>query len=37
MDRSRLNIAETGEALAVSHLKARGYEILARNYRASTW
>ena len=34
MDRSRLNIAETGEALAVAHLKARGYEILARNYRA---
>ena len=34
MDRSRLNIAKTGEALAVAHLKARGYEILAQNYRA---
>lgn len=34
MDHSRLNIAKTGEALAVTHLKARGYEILARNYRA---
>ena len=34
MDRSRLDIAKTGEALAVAHLKARGYEILARNYRA---
>ena len=34
MDRSRLNIAETGESLAVTHLKARGYKILAQNYRA---
>lgn len=34
MDRSRLNIAKIGESLAVEHLKARGYEILARNYRA---
>lgn len=34
MDRSRLDIAKTGEALAVAHLKARGYKILARNYRA---
>ncbi len=34
MDRSRLDIAKTGEALAVAHLKARGYDILARNYRA---
>ena len=34
MDRSRLGIAKTGEALAVAHLKARGYEILERNYRA---
>ena len=34
MDRSRLNIAETGEALAVAHLRARGYKILAQNYRA---
>ena len=34
MDRSRLNIAEIGESLAAKHLKARGCEILARNYRA---
>ena len=34
MDRSRLNIAETGEALAVAHLRTRGYKILAQNYRA---
>ncbi len=34
MDHSRLNIAKTGEALAVKHLKARGCEILAQNYRA---
>ena len=34
MDRSRLNIAKIGESLAVEHLKARGCEILARNYRA---
>ena len=34
MDRSRLDIAKMGEALAVAHLKARGYEILAQNYRA---
>ena len=34
MDRSRLNIAKIGESLAVKHLKARGCEILARNYRA---
>lgn len=34
MDHSRLNIAKTGEALAVQHLKARGCKILARNYRA---
>lgn len=34
MDRSRLNIAKTGESLAVAHLKARGYEILEQNYRA---
>lgn len=31
---SRLDIAKTGEALAVAHLKARGYDILERNYRA---
>ncbi|MYC76878.1 YraN family protein [Candidatus Poribacteria bacterium] len=34
MDRSRLNIAKIGESLAVKHLKARGYRILAQNYRA---
>ena len=34
MDRSRLNIAKTGESLALKHLKARGCEILAQNYRA---
>ena len=34
MDRSRLNIAKIGESLAVKHLKARGCEILERNYRA---
>ena len=33
MDRSRLNIAKTGESFAAAHLKARGYQILARNYR----
>ena len=31
---SRLDIAKTGETLAVAHLKARGYDILERNYRA---
>lgn len=34
MTRSRLNVAKIGEALAVKHLKARGYRILAQNYRA---
>ena len=34
MDRSRLKVAKIGEALAVKHLKARGCEILAQNYRA---
>ena len=34
MGRSRLNIAKIGESLAVKHLKARGCEILAQNYRA---
>ena len=34
MDRSRLNIAKIGESLAAKHLKARGYRILAQNYRA---
>ena len=34
MDRSRLNIAKTGESYAVAHLEARGYKILAQNYRA---
>lgn len=34
MDRSRLNIAKIGESYAVRHLKARGYKILAQNYRA---
>lgn len=34
MDHSRLNVAKIGESLAVKHLKARGCEILARNYRA---
>ena len=33
MDRSRLNIAKIGESLAMEHLKARGCEILAQNYR----
>ncbi|RKU16908.1 YraN family protein [Candidatus Poribacteria bacterium] len=33
MDRSHLNIAKIGESLAVKHLKARGCEILAQNYR----
>ena len=33
MDRSRLNIAKIGESLALKHLKARGCEILAQNYR----
>ena len=31
---SRLDIAKTGESLAVAHLKGRGYNILERNYRA---
>ena len=34
MDHSRLNVAKIGESLAVKHLKARGYRILAQNYRA---
>ena len=34
MDRSRLNVAKIGESLAERHLKARGYRILAQNYRA---
>ncbi|MCY3723448.1 YraN family protein [Candidatus Poribacteria bacterium] len=34
MDRSRVDIAKMGEALAVKHLKARGCKILAQNYRA---
>jgi putative endonuclease len=34
MDRSRVDIAKMGETLAVKHLKARGCEILAQNYRA---
>ncbi len=34
MDRSRLNIAKTGESFAAAHLKARGYQILAQNYRS---
>ena len=34
MDRSRLNIAKTGESFAAAHLKARGYQILEQNYRA---
>ena len=28
------NIAKIGEAFAAAHLKARGYQILAQNYRA---
>lgn len=35
MDRSRLNIAKIGESLAVEHLRTRGCEILAQNYRAA--
>ena len=35
MDRLRLSVAKTGESLALAHLKARGYEILAQNYRAA--
>ena len=34
MDHSRLNVAKIGESLALRHLKARGYRILAQNYRA---
>ena len=34
MDRSRLNVAKIGESLAAKHLKARGYRILAQNYRS---
>ena len=34
MDRSRLNIAKTGESFAAAHLKARGYQILEQNYRS---
>ena len=34
MNRSRLNVAKIGESLAAKHLKARGYRILAQNYRA---
>ena len=34
MDRSRLNIAKTGELLALKHLKTLGCKILAQNYRA---
>jgi len=30
----RLKVAKIGESLAVEHLKARGYRILAQNYRA---
>ena len=30
----RLKVAKIGESLAVRHLKARGYRILAQNYRA---
>ena len=30
----RLKVAKIGESLAVEHLKARGCEILAQNYRA---
>ena len=33
MEHSRLNIAKIGESLALKHLKARGCEILAQNYR----
>lgn len=31
---SRPNIAKIGESFATEHLKARGYQILAQNYRA---
>ncbi len=34
MDHSRLSIAKTGESFAATHLKTRGYKILAQNYRA---
>ena len=34
MEYSRLEVAKRGESLAVAHLKARGYAILERNYRA---
>jgi len=34
MAHSRLNVAKIGESLAVAHLKAREYKILAQNYRA---
>ena len=35
MNHSHLAIAKTGAALAVAHLKARGYKILDQNYRAA--
>ena len=34
MEHSRVNVAKTGESLAVAHLKGRGYKILEQNYRA---
>ena len=34
MNPSRLDIAKIGETLAATHLRKRGYEILAQNYRA---
>lgn len=33
MQRSQSNIAKIGETFAAEHLKARGYQILAQNYR----
>jgi len=35
MRTSHPNIAKIGELLAAEHLKARGYQILSQNYRAS--
>ena len=33
MSQSRIKVGKIGEALAIEHFKARGYEIRAQNYR----